>query len=138
MMNRYDPGRVAPFGSPRIYARSQLPVDYRSPLRHSSPPDAKASTICPCYLDQTLPALSKNENSVQCQCTVSETAFHASMTPTTVTYFGGGERDRTDDLLLAKQALSRLSYTPSQRSKSETRSTKFHMFRISNLFLGGG
>jgi hypothetical protein len=34
---------------------------------------------------------------------------------------GGGERDRTDDLLLAKQALSQLSYTPgwfrsSQRS----------------------
>ena len=25
---------------------------------------------------------------------------------------GGGERNRTDDLLLAKQALSRLSYTP--------------------------
>ena len=28
-------------------------------------------------------------------------------------YCGGGERDRTDDLLLAKQALSQLSYTPS-------------------------
>ena len=27
---------------------------------------------------------------------------------------GGGERDRTDDLLLAKQALSQLSYTPNQ------------------------
>lgn len=25
---------------------------------------------------------------------------------------GGGERDRTDDLLLARQALSQLSYTP--------------------------
>ena len=25
---------------------------------------------------------------------------------------GGGERDRTDDLLLAKQALYQLSYTP--------------------------
>ena len=30
-----------------------------------------------------------------------------------VTRLGGGERDRTDDLLLAKQALSQLSYTPS-------------------------
>ena len=29
-----------------------------------------------------------------------------------VTESGGGERDRTDDLLLAKQALSQLSYTP--------------------------
>ena len=27
---------------------------------------------------------------------------------------GGGGRDRTDDLLLAKQALSRLSYAPDQ------------------------
>src|SRR5262245_41011791 len=27
-------------------------------------------------------------------------------------YFGGGERDRTDDPLLAKQVLSQLSYTP--------------------------
>jgi hypothetical protein len=26
---------------------------------------------------------------------------------------GGGDRNRTDDLLLAKQALSQLSYTPS-------------------------
>ncbi len=29
---------------------------------------------------------------------------------------GGGERDRTDDLLLAKQALSQLSYTPGPAS----------------------
>ena len=29
---------------------------------------------------------------------------------------GGGERDRTDDLLLAKQALSQLSYTPRQET----------------------
>ena len=27
-------------------------------------------------------------------------------------YVGGGERDRTDDPLLAKQVLSQLSYTP--------------------------
>ena len=29
---------------------------------------------------------------------------------------GGGERDRTDDLLLAKQALSQLSYTPEKQT----------------------
>ena len=29
--------------------------------------------------------------------------------------FGGGERDRTDDPLLAKQVLSQLSYTPQAR-----------------------
>jgi hypothetical protein len=30
---------------------------------------------------------------------------------------GGGERVRTDDLLLAKQALSQLSYTPFSRKQ---------------------
>ncbi len=43
--------RVAPFGYPRIYAYSQLPVAFRSLPRPSSPPDAKASTVCPYYLD---------------------------------------------------------------------------------------
>ena len=38
--------------------------------------------------------------------------------------FGGGERDRTDDLLLAKQALSQLSYAPFRTQKSEDRSQK--------------
>jgi hypothetical protein len=31
---------------------------------------------------------------------------------------GGGERNRTDDLLLAKQALSQLSYTPDRGQRS--------------------
>jgi hypothetical protein len=31
---------------------------------------------------------------------------------------GGGERDRTDGLLLAKQALSQLSYTPVNRKRT--------------------
>ena len=31
--------------------------------------------------------------------------------------YGGGERDRTDDLLRARQALSQLSYTPDERSQ---------------------
>ena len=44
-------GRVAPFGFPRIYARSQLPVDFRSPLRPSSLPDARAFTVRPYFLD---------------------------------------------------------------------------------------
>jgi hypothetical protein len=43
---------------------------------------------------------------------------------------GGGERDRTDDLLLAKQALSQLSYTPrawrrATRAESATRRQVF-------------
>jgi hypothetical protein len=34
---------------------------------------------------------------------------------------GGARRDRTDDLLLAKQALSQLSYGPSRDQKSKVR-----------------
>ena len=34
---------------------------------------------------------------------------------------GGARRDRTDDLLLAKQALSQLSYGPSRGQESEVR-----------------
>jgi hypothetical protein len=33
---------------------------------------------------------------------------------------GGGERDRTDDLLLAKQALYQLSYTPKAQNKAQS------------------
>ena len=36
---------------------------------------------------------------------------------------GGGERNRTDDLLLAKQALSQLSYTPKSVYLNLARST---------------
>lgn len=31
---------------------------------------------------------------------------------TSLNLYGGGERDRTDDLMLAKHVLSQLSYTP--------------------------
>jgi hypothetical protein len=47
-----SPRWVAPFGNPRINARSQLPEAYRSRPRPSSPPDAKASTVRPCSLDR--------------------------------------------------------------------------------------
>lgn len=42
--------RVAPFGNPRIQARLQLPVAYRSLSRPSSPARAKASTMRPFLL----------------------------------------------------------------------------------------
>ena len=34
-----------------------------------------------------------------------------------LSFIGGAERDRTDDLLLAKQALSQLSYSPPLQDK---------------------
>ena len=37
---------------------------------------------------------------------------------------GGGERDRTDDLLLAKQALSQLSYTPLPGARDQESGTR--------------
>ena len=45
---------------------------------------------------------------------------------------GGGERDRTDDLLLAKQALSQLSYTPHflKTPKTNNQIPKCNMFGI--------
>ena len=41
-----------------------------------------------------------------------KTETSRSMIPTSLAPVGGGERDRTDDLLVANQALSQLSYTP--------------------------
>ena len=40
------------------------------------------------------------------------TSIHLPLQSTGHNWFGGGERDRTDDPLLAKQVLSQLSYTP--------------------------
>ena len=42
--------RVAPFGNLRINGYLHLPQAYRSLSRPSSPPRAKASTVCPCLL----------------------------------------------------------------------------------------
>ena len=54
--------RVSPFGLPWINARSQLPMDFRSLPRPSSLSDAKASTVCPLYLDpKFLPSVFKEQ-----------------------------------------------------------------------------
>ena len=42
--------RVAPFGHLGIYDYLHLPQAFRSLSRPSSPPRAKASTVCPCLL----------------------------------------------------------------------------------------
>jgi hypothetical protein len=48
---------------------------------------------------------------------------------------GGARRDRTDDLLLAKQALSQLSYGPDQRAEDGQRRTDKAPFRrLSSVF----
>ena len=45
--------RVAPFGNLGIKGYLHLPQAYRSLSRPSSPPRAKASTVCPCLLSLT-------------------------------------------------------------------------------------
>ena len=48
----------------------------------------------------------------RCASPVVEVPRCNTVAPVVEVPIGGGERDRTDDLLLAKQALSQLSYTP--------------------------
>jgi hypothetical protein len=45
-------------------------------------------------------------------CRPKEKTLILEASTLSTTQFGGGERDRTDDLLRARQALSQLSYTP--------------------------
>ena len=45
--------RVVPFGNRRITGYLLLPDAYRSLSRPSSPPRAKASTVCPCLLSSS-------------------------------------------------------------------------------------
>ena len=49
--------RVAPFGYPGIKGYLRLPRAFRSLSRPSSPPRAKASTVCPCLLSLSLTLL---------------------------------------------------------------------------------
>ena len=52
--------RVAPFGNPGIKGYLHLPQAYRSLSRPSSPPRAKASTVCPCLLSLSLTLFPKH------------------------------------------------------------------------------
>ncbi len=51
--------RVAPFGNLGIKGYLHLPQAYRSLSRPSSPPRAKASTVCPCLLSLSMTRFSK-------------------------------------------------------------------------------
>ena len=70
-------------GSNRRLAAGTLSVDFKKPWDYLY--KLHSSVRVPTYRNEAVTAINKN---------------------------GGGERDRTDDLLLAKQALSHLSYTP--------------------------
>ena len=60
--------------------------------------------------------------------------------PAPLTVNGGGERDRTDDLLRAKQVLSQLSYTPETKGLTRINNHPSPAFRIERPefgYLGG-
>jgi hypothetical protein len=52
-------------------------------------------------------------------------SFPAAFSPVHLVVDGGGERDRTVDLLLAKQALSQLSYTPVRNTERRIQNSNF-------------
>ena len=47
-----------------------------------------------------------------CEFAASASDLHQFVTLIVLGHYGGDEEDRTPDLLLARQALSQLSYTP--------------------------
>src|SRR5438045_8839641 len=52
-------------------------------------------------------------------------SFPAAFSPGHLVVDGGGERARTVDLLLAKQALSQLSYTPVRNTERRNQNSNF-------------
>ena len=103
---------VAPFGHLRINTCLRFPVAFRSLLRPSSALGAKASTVCPYYLDFVLHfALGRAHAAYAffpCCLFYAVVKVH----PREKNKIGGDKEDRTPDLLLARQALSQLSYAP--------------------------
>ena len=68
--------------------------------------------------------LSKNPGRVAFRAPISKNRMTIrTMVSTSLAPVGGGERDRTDDLLVANQALSQLSYTPGKSRYHSGRGT---------------
>ena len=57
--------------------------------------------------------LSKNITNAECEVRIAEVLHSAFIIPSSA-FRCGADRDRTDDLLVANQALSQLSYSPKQ------------------------
>ena len=105
--------RVSPFGNLRIKVCSQLPEAYRSVLRPSSPLNAKASTKRPFHTllnSQTFFIHKYKKEEIKFYFSILNHYSHFKKH--SFGNVGGGGRDRTDDLYLAKVPLSQLSYAP--------------------------
>ena len=93
----------------------KIPNPDRSPLYDVINPACRSSRDTPCEVMFSRTMFSSNDlQAMICKrCTIGEAtgampgAFHRSSIPS-----GGARRDRTDDLMLAKHALSQLSYGP--------------------------
>ena len=104
--------RVSPFGNLRIKVCSQLPEAYRSVLRPSSPLNAKASTKRPFHtLLNSQTFFIHNIKKKKLIFSILN-HFYSHFKKHPFGNVGGGGRDRTDDLYLAKVPLSQLSYAP--------------------------
>jgi hypothetical protein len=77
---------------------------------------------CPCRPAKALPRRWCLSAPLRCACRAANRRFAG----------GGGERIRTDDLLLAKQALSQLSYTP-RRIEDGRQTTERVLYRPSSV-----
>jgi hypothetical protein len=113
-MHREKSGHPTPFPKERsraplcFHARQQLNSHAKTPLRTQKPDSSLAPnpehSFCNIHIhdDKEQNGIPQNAETV---CSLPEfDLLHQTN--------GGAERDRTDDLLLAKQALSQLSYSP--------------------------
>ena len=111
---RRSPDQSLFSGSPKLFAANRVLLRLSAP-RH--PPFALISLTNPLKAtgsSQVLASLLLNPYSVVKEHKAHR-ALNTRLISPSVSYSilgGGGERDRTDDLLRARQALSQLSYTP--------------------------
>ncbi len=131
--------RATSFIASQCQGIHQMPFSYAPPrTQQQSPPDAR---LLPKTLRQTRaqptrrapgpPPRSRHVSPLHPINQPPETASHRprppakpNTPPSPPRPPGGGERVRTDDLLLAKQALSQLSYTPVQMTEDRGQRTE--------------
>ena len=106
---------------PKTHERSREKTLPEPPTDLPPPPTRRSRAPSEAKYLFTMP---KNENDRRRQTPPAKTCFHEYPDPANPTGpfhvpgVGGGERVRTDDLLLAKQVLSQLSYAPIRGQKS--------------------
>lgn len=147
-MTGHDPSRVSPFGNPRIIACLAAPRGLSQPYyvlhRFLAPyhPPCTLSILTKEFVARSGSTLVTDTTSTlfKCQRTISPVVRTGPWTSqvSDSQHLGagtrhGGEGDRTPDLLLAKQTLSQLSYTPARRRDADgpkwTRTTDLTLIR---------